>query len=85
MFTEKDIPSLKHRYRNAKRRALYWSGNPSYSASRTRETRSSRLCEKYEIAMSDCKNLEQLLERLTGASHPHYDPQQKFRNSFFKP
>ncbi len=36
------LAEVLRRYRNARRRARYWSGNPSYSAGVTRCTRSSR-------------------------------------------
>ena len=65
------------RYKNAKRRALYWSGTPSFSPYRTKETQSSRLDEKYELAMCDCKNWEAEIERLTSKRPPHYDPKKK--------
>lgn len=72
-----ELDKVLRRYRNAKRRALYWSGNPSF-AKRSVETRSSRLSEKYELAMCDCKNWEHDIERLTGHRPPHYDPKASF-------
>ncbi len=71
-------------YQNAKRRARYWSGNPSYSSRVTRETRSSRLSEKYELAMCDCKNWEFEIHRITGKRPKHYDPKAEFNRRWYE-
>ena len=73
------------RYANAKRRALYWSGNPSFSVrARSNNIRSSTLDLKYELAMCDCDSWERTIETLTGERPKHYDPKAKFRANFAK-
>jgi len=75
----------KRRYSNARRRARYWSGTPSFSVTaRSNECRTSELDLKYELAMCDCNSWEQTLEKMTGKSLEHYDPKQAFRRAFSK-
>lgn len=71
-------------YRNARRRARYWSGNPSYSNGVTKCTRSSRLWEKYELAMCDCRVWEAEIGRITGTQPDRYDPRRTFAAKFQK-
>lgn len=77
------LAEATRRYKNAKRRALYWSGNPGYS-SRSCETRSNRLWEKYELAMCDCRSWEKEIEWITGVEQERYDPKQTFKQAFSK-
>ena len=60
---EKYLSEVKRRYANARRRARYWSGVPSFNPNlRSNECRSSEIDLKYELAMCDCKSWEQALE-----------------------
>src|SRR5206468_1616880 len=71
------------RYKNARRRARYWSGLPTFVPSkRSVKSDHSTLSEKYELAMCDCKNWEWEIERLTGVAPKHYDPKAKFALNF---
>lgn len=75
----------KRRYANARRRARYWSGVPSFNPNlRSSECRTSELDLKYELAMCDCNSWEQTIETLTGKRPGHYDPKRAFRHSFSK-
>lgn len=78
-----ELLEAKRRYQNARRRARYWSGTPTFRPFiRSTETRSSRLNEKYELAMCDCKNWEQTIQEMTGKVVPHYDPKKQFAAKF---
>lgn len=73
------ISEVKRRYRNARQRARFWSGTLTFNIHlRSSETRRSRLCEKYELAMCDCQRWEDEIERLTGKRPRHYDPRAAF-------
>lgn len=73
----------KRRYANARRRARFWSGIPSFCPwKRSRETRTSKLWEKYELAMCDCKSWEAEVHRMTGKKVKHYDPKADFAVRF---
>lgn len=79
------ITEALRRYSNARRRARYWSGTPSFnSALRSNECRTSKLDLKYELAMCDCDSWEHAIEKMTGKRPEHYDPKQAFRRSFSK-
>jgi hypothetical protein len=80
--TEKDLPELRRNLKNAKRRALFWSGRPSYSSRTPRSPTSSKLWEKYELAMCDIKSLCGLIEDITGKPEPSYDPKREFQKQF---
>jgi hypothetical protein len=77
------VAEAKRRYANAKRRALYWSGKPSFCPSaRSNEKRSSKIWENYELAMNDCDSWENTLKALTGKDYPHFDPRREFAARF---
>lgn len=79
------LEEIKRKYANARRRALYWSGNPSWSRSaRSQETTTSTLDLKYDLAMYDCRSWEQALEIATGVKVPKYDPKNAFIVAYFK-
>lgn len=74
-----ELLEAKRRYANARRRARFWSGTLTFNIHlRSKETRSSRLAEKYELAMCDCKSWEQTIGELTGKKLKHYDPRAEF-------
>jgi hypothetical protein len=61
------IADLQERLANAKRRTLFWSGNPSFrDGARAKATSSGKMSERYELAMCDQKSLVQLIEQLGG-------------------
>ena len=73
------------RYANARRRARYWSGTPNFNRQlRSNECSSSRLDEKYSLAMHDCTSWEMEIEKLTGRRPEHYDPKAKFDKAFLR-
>jgi hypothetical protein len=72
------INNLKRRLHNAKSRALYWSGNPSYSGRRYNPRNRSRSADlEYEIALTDVRSLIGLLEQLTGRNRRYTEPRAK--------
>lgn len=76
---------IYRKYANAKRRALYWSGTPSFNPfARSSQTRSGMLDEKYELAMCDCDVWERVIATLTGKRVEHYDPHSAYRHTFSK-
>lgn len=85
---QRDAVTLKEalrRYNNARRRARYWSGIPTFNyKKRSSETRSMRLSEKYELAMCDCNSWESEIEMLTGTRPDHYDPKKAFGARFIQ-
>lgn len=76
------LQELQRRYKNARARARYWSGTPSFLPNRATETRSYVLDEKYELAMDDCLNLGACLEKMTGKPCPPYNPKAEFAARF---
>ena len=52
---------LLRKFRNAQRRTLYWSGLPSYSPHRTKQTSSMELDRHYSMALGDQKSLAKTL------------------------
>lgn len=77
------LSEARRRYANARRRARFWSGMPTFSPwKRSNETRSGRLDEKYELAMCDCDSWEGIIERLTGKRPKHYNPKAQFAAKF---
>lgn len=63
----------------ARARALYWSGNPSFTGNRFVPGRRSRKNHaiEYEAALNDMENLSKSLEKLTGEKIKRYDPRSK--------
>lgn len=69
----------RRRYKNARKRARFWSGTLTFNIHlRSKETRTNKLWEKYELAMCDCYSWEQTIEALTGKAVEHYDPKAEF-------
>jgi len=72
---------LRKRLKNACSRALYWSGNPSFTGHRFRPN-ARRLIgghhEQYELALCDIDSLCRELESLTGRVMRRYDPRAAF-------
>ena len=76
-----EIDSLAAALRRARQRALYWSGNPSFTGKRYKPG-ARRLPgghdEQYELAMDDIESLCLSLEKLTGQKFKRSDPKKEF-------
>ena len=82
-----DIAFVKRRLRSAKRRAMYWSGNPSFNphARAVDKHRESEFC--YEMALNDVHSIGCILARLENRPAPQrrdYDPKRDFGHKFVK-
>lgn len=75
---------LKRSLKNARQRALYWSGNASFTGSRysTRRHTTGSASNSYELAMCDIKSLTWLLEELTGKKYKQSDPRRAFQHKY---
>ena len=76
------LAEARRRYANAKKRARFWSGTPSFGGNRASVSR--KVDEMYDLAMCDCDSWERELEKLTGRRPPHYDPRKKFNTAFVR-
>jgi len=78
---ESALATARRRYKAARSRALYWSGNPSFTGRRFRVNGPHRHDHDlmYECAMNDCESWEAEIERLTGTRPQHYDPERLCR------
>ena len=85
------IRDLKRRLKNARRRARYWSGNPSFRGFGFRPNSARAVTQghaiEYETALSDIDVLCEALEELTGRSFKRSDPRAEFLDRFasFRP
>lgn len=77
---EKD---LRRRLSNARARALFWSGNPSFTEKRF-NPKSRNASERYELALCDIDSLATLLEEITGKRVKRSNPRYDFQNKFLK-
>jgi len=77
------VRDLKRRLKNARPRALFWSGNASFTGKRF-NVRRSRGWEGYELAMCDIRNLCNAIERETGKRPKQSDPKREFSARFSK-
>lgn len=78
------LQRLVRRFRNAQRRARYWSGTPSFSVgARAKATKSGRMDEQYELAMCDQDSLAGLIANL-GGSVKVRDYKAEFRGRYMK-
>lgn len=80
-----DLPQLKRRLANARMRAVYWSGRPSftdksYSTSKLRGFKDQDV--EYEIAISDITSLADRIFKITGKKPRVTDPREKARQAF---
>jgi hypothetical protein len=71
-----NLAYVRKRYRAARQRALYWSGNMTFTGHRWVVNGPHRHDHElqYEMAMDDCRSLEGDIERLSGRSPKPYDP-----------
>lgn len=81
---ERRIEDARKRLKLAKGRALYWSGNPSFTGKRFQPGRRGRKNRdlEYEMAMDDVENLCLDLEKLTGRPWKRYDPEAEFKKRY---
>lgn len=74
--SDSQLRQLKKALAAAKQRALYWSGNMSFTGRRfvtgKRGRKDHRL--EYELAMDDVNNLTMQIEEITGRTLKGYDP-----------
>ena len=82
----KDIAYVRKRYRAARQRALYWSGNPSFSARRysTRRHTSGPADDQYRLALDDMESLADIIVGLGGKRPKPYDPKERFHAAFYR-
>lgn len=73
---------LKRRLKNARMRALYWSGNPSFAGARFSVRKNRNGAEGYELAMCDVRSLCDSIEELTGKRPKQSDPRGAFGRRF---
>ncbi len=85
--TFEKIAWVKRRIKNAKRRAMYWSGIPTFNErARALDPRRQHE-EKYELALCDVHGLSCLLATLEYRELPErraYDPRRDFGGRFVK-
>lgn len=78
-----NLSQLERRLRNAKKRALYWSGVPSRSGSGHKPANTQRDADaEYEMALDDCRAIADDIERATGKRPKTPDPKREFNASF---
>lgn len=79
------LSDLRRRLRNARSRALYWSGNPTFSGNRFRPGRTRALGGhdfQYEQALDDIDSLSRLIEEATGRPVKRSDPKRAYNAAF---
>ncbi len=84
MDKQETIAHIKKRIKNAKRRAMYWSGIASFSPYTRAKVESH---EKYELALCDVHSLSTWLSSVDGSPAPSrrdYDPRRDFGARFVK-
>jgi hypothetical protein len=77
------VADFERRLRNARRRATYWSGNPS-SNGRGFCGNTGEAEWGYNLALSDIRSLCDVLDQLTGNRPKRTDPKAEFRARIFK-
>ena len=77
------LQEARRRRRNACKRALYWSGNPSFACRRYRPSATRRNASlQYELAMADCASLALIIVELGGRRPSTYDPRAAWSAAF---
>lgn len=79
-----DLRKLRQQLKNARRRAVYWSGRPSFCGFGFRPGVRSRASSghpdlQYEICLDDIGALCDEIERLTGRRPKETNPRQEYR------
>lgn len=80
-----DIAFVKRRLRNARRRAVYWSGNPSFNPHARAVDKHREHEFRYEMALNDVHSIGCILARLEKRAEPErreYDPKRDFGRKF---
>lgn len=75
------LADLKRRLKNARRRAVYWSGRPSFSGFGYSPSNSDHDIQ-YEAAIDDVNSLCDDIEEMTGTRPKATDPKQKYLDAF---
>lgn len=80
------VQFLVRALKNARSRALYWSGNPTFTGKRFDPNAKRRVCgghdEQYELALCDIDSLCDELEKRTGRKWKRSDTKQAFQQRF---
>lgn len=79
-----ELERLKRKLKNAKRRAVYWSGRPSFLGFGFRPGKGRRHEDdtiEYEMAMSDIDSLANRIEKLTGKRPVTRDPKRDYQDA----
>ena len=81
------VRRLVRALKNARSRALYWSGNPTFTGKRFNpNAKVRRVCgghdEQYELALCDIDSLTDELEKLTGKKWKKTDTKVAFQQRF---
>ena len=83
----REVREARRRYHNARSRALYWSGAPTFTGHRylPGHVRGKATAdEQYEVAICDCRAWEAEIGRLTGRRLKPYDPKALVRERWCK-
>lgn len=75
------LADLKRLLKNARRRAVYWSGRPSFTGFGYSPGNAAHEIE-YEAAIDDITALCDAIEELTGRRPKATDPKQAYRDAF---
>ena len=78
------VCDLKRRLKNARSRALFWSGNASFTGRRFNVRKNRNGWEGYELAMCDVRNLCDAIERETGKRPKQTDPKRAVSERYHK-
>ena len=83
MKTTTRLELLQRRLKNARKRARYWSGNPSSTGfGYQHRTSSARADIEYEMAVDDCESIADEIEVLTGNRPSVPKPKEEFNERF---
>lgn len=92
MDTDRKLADLKRRLANARKRARYWAGLPSFAigsghsmsrlAQQRLAARGSDHEMEYEMALADCESLASVIEELSGSKPEVIDYKTVFNNGF---
>ena len=79
------LSGLRRRLRNARARAAYWSGRPSFTGAGYTPSRTHRSADhEYELAMCDIASLCKAIEALTGVQPKIVDTRQVWKEAAAK-
>jgi hypothetical protein len=79
------LARLRRKLRNAKHRARYWSGLPSFTGfGFSPRNRNRDHDAEYEVAIADIDSLRRRIRDITGVEPKAYDPRADFHARFAK-